>query len=128
MQQIEWVISQAPEPVKPNSVGEISGIYAATNNGSECVLMLWHTKEGFVHGSFTAEDETLEVRGGFSPKTGAIQGYLLEPFGMLPVAMFSAQQTTQGLSVEVGVLEFESLLESTQPEHLEFTLVPDLEV
>jgi hypothetical protein len=141
MQQMEWVISKAPEPIRASQVGEVSGlyrqvkglylpvegIYAANINGSECVLMLWHNQEGFVHGSFAAEDEALEVRGGFSPETSEIQGYMFEPFGMLPVAIFSARQKAEGLSVEIGVLEFASVLESTKPEHLEFSQVRDIE-
>lgn len=112
-----------PTPVMGNTVGEVSGMYAATVDGSEWVLKLWHNSQGFVSGSYSSEGETLEVRGGFSAKTAAMQGYLLEPFGMLPVAMLSAQQTAEGLSVEIGVLEFDSLLESAKPAQIRFSRV-----
>ena len=133
MQQTVWMIGQFPQPANASTVGEVSGLYrqvkglyVASVSGSECVLKLYHNSHGFVHGSFTAEEETLEFRGGYSPTTGDLQGYVFEPFGMLPVASLTAKQTVQGLSAQMKLLEFDTQGEPHQPEQLSLSRVMDL--
>ena len=132
MQQRAWIISQVPEPAKTSLVGEVSGMYTALINGLECVLNLWHwlslasyDSHGFVHGALSTEEETLKFRGDYSPKTGEVQGYVFEPFGMLPVATLTAQQTVQGLSAQMRLLEFEHPREAHQTEQVIFSRVLD---
>ena len=72
--QLIAMFNQAPQPAMA-AVGEISGSYTALVNGSECVLKLWFNGEGFVCGSFQAEGETLELRGGYSNRLGSVHGF-----------------------------------------------------
>ena len=124
--QLIAMFNQSPQPAMA-AVGEISGTYSALVNGSECVLKLWFNGEGFVCGSFQAEGEILELRGGYSNRLGSVHGFLLEPFGHIPVAMFSAESTVQGLSFSIGVPEFDSLLVGCDLEQISFSRVSEPE-
>jgi hypothetical protein len=126
VQSIEWLVGSTPVPTKTGMVGEISGTYTAAVQGTQCVLKLWFNGQGFVSGSFSAEGETLEVRGSISPSR-TVNGFLLEPFGHLPLAMFIAQTTVKGLSLRVGAPEFETQGSWWSEERLEFSRVADLE-
>lgn len=115
-------LNQAPEPAGLKTIGEVSGTFRTSARG---VLKLWFSQAGYLHGSFTAEDETLLLRGGFSPLTGEIQGYLLEPLGQLPVAVFSAHSNVQGLSLRMAMLGLDELLKSAGSEPLLFSKAPE---
>lgn len=128
MERMERLIRRfepATSPARSQLVEQFSGTYTA-HGGSECLLRLWLSAQGFVQGAFVAEEETLEVRGGLS-QTGAIHGFLLEPFGHLPVAMFSACPSPEGLLLEFGVPEFEQLLEGFETERVCFSRVQPID-
>jgi hypothetical protein len=134
MESLIRIFHPAPPPPVFDTVGEFSGTYTAAVNGTECVLKLWFNAEGFVCGSFTAEGETLPIRAGFSGNMfseygfmGVVHGFLLEPVGQMPIAMFRAQLSPGGLSLQIGIPEFEDLLERCDPEHLAFNRVLSLE-
>lgn len=120
MQQIVWLSNSIPAHLEAR---ELSGTYTASFGGTDCVVELWLSGEGFVSGSLSIEGERLEVRGGFSVRTGALQGFLLEPFGAVPVALFRGRLSGDGLTLEVDVPDFDELIELCNPERIVFSRV-----
>lgn len=103
--------------------GLVAGTYTTLVGETQCVLRLWFNPEGFIHGSLSAEGETFEVRGGFSERHGAMYGLLLERFGHIPMAVFSAQLEGERLLLKLGAPEFEQLLEACDSKPIPFSRV-----
>ena len=118
MERLIRMFSPLPDPPLVGQVGTFSGLYAAEVGGTDCAVRLWFDGSGFVHGSFSAEGETLELRGGFAGRTGTVHGIILEPLAHIPVAMFSARVGPQGLSLRLGMPDFDELFDHSEPAQL----------
>lgn len=104
---------------------DLSGTYTAHLGGTECLVELWLGGEGFVSGHLSTDGDRMDIRGGFSRRTGALHGFLIEPFGAVPVALFRARLSPDGLTLEVDVPDFEELMDLCSPETLTLSKVFD---
>jgi hypothetical protein len=113
MERIIMLGNQLPETTL---IGEVAGTYSAEMGGTEVIFRFWFNQAGYVHGSFEAEGESLEIRGVASSRSGTIVGFFLDAAGETPVAMFRARPSVAGLSLQVDVPDFDELMDLCNPE------------
>jgi hypothetical protein len=106
MENIIWLA----DPVDPALSKQLTGKFRAATTWAECVLELHFTQEGVLKGHFTVGQQALEIKGGIG-KTGLAYGFLLEPIASVPIALFRIKPNGEHLKLELGVPEFDELLE-----------------
>lgn len=114
MERFGWLGGQPQTAL----VGQMAGTYTAQMGEAEAVVKLWFSPEGYVQGQFSAEGQSLEIRGGFLGRSQAIYGFLLEQSGGTPVAMFRAQPGLHGLTLQLDVPDFDELMDLCNPQSI----------
>ncbi len=113
MENIIWLSDR----VDPLLCKELSGRFQTHSDWSEGLIEMNLSPEGTLRGCFTVGEQSLGLLGGVG-KSGLVFGFLLEPVGGVPVALFRIKINEETLSLELDVPEFGELLDYCTPEQL----------
>jgi hypothetical protein len=105
--------------VEPQLTKQLSGTFEAWSDWSACRIDLCLSNEGILKGNFCVAEQNLGVIGGIG-KSGRAFGFLLEPVGGVPVALFRMNVLEDELSLELDIPEFDDMMDFCSPERLKF--------